>query len=100
MKILTTVLGLEETFINIKMPFSDVSEDSGFRRYVMVALELGWINPNQKLFRPNDAITLGEVNKIINASMGTDYAVAGVKESEKVSREKTILLIDQSIGIK
>ncbi len=99
MKILTLVLGLEETFINVKMPFGDIGGDSEFRRYIMVALELGWINPNQKSFRPNDTITLSEVNKIISAAIGIGDANAGVKESENVSREEAILLINGSIVI-
>ena len=98
-KILTLVLGLEETFINVKMPFGDIGGDSEFRRYIMVALELGWINPNQKSFRPNDTITLSEVNKIISAAIGIGDANAGVKESENVSREEAILLINGSIVI-
>ncbi len=32
---------------------------------------MGWINPDMKKFRPNDAITLGEALKLLDAAQGT-----------------------------
>ena len=46
--------------------FDDVKRWSKEEKYISYAAEMGWIDIETELFRPNEAITLGEAQEILD----------------------------------
>lgn len=65
-KVLSLAYGFEE-FTDFDTSFSDL-QGSEFEKYVNFGVIMGWINADMAKFRPNDAITMGEATKLIDAA--------------------------------
>ncbi len=68
-KVLSLAYGFDEIG-EFKTEFEDM-KNSEFGKYVSFGVLMGWVNPDMKKFRPNDAITLGEALKLLGAAKGT-----------------------------
>lgn len=96
------ILALSNDFIEMndtEIAFDDVAVGSDFEKYIKFGVAMGWINPDQKSFRVNDAITLNEIMKLINAAKGTGNAYDEVVNSEKITREKGAQILVEELGI-
>lgn len=65
MKLLATSNGF--TPVKTTKKFFDLPSTNSLSPYVQFGVKQGWINTKNKDFRPNDIITQGEVDKLINA---------------------------------
>ena len=96
------ILSLANDFVEMddtEIQFKDVATGSDFEKYIKFGVAMGWVNPNQEKFRPNDAITLGEVMKLLNAVNGTGNAQSSVSTSETITREEGAMLLVKELGI-
>jgi S-layer homology domain len=50
---------------NNNTPFRDI-KNSQYSTYIKYAISKNWVSQKNTRFRPNDTITLGEANKLIN----------------------------------
>lgn len=64
-KIVSLVGGFTNDFES-DIHFSDVQRRSTAERYIAFAAEMGWIDSESDKFRPNEAITLGEAQEILD----------------------------------
>jgi streptogramin lyase len=64
-KIVSLVGGFTNDFKS-DIHFSDVQRRSTAERYIAFAAEMGWIDSESDTFRPNEAITLGEAQEILD----------------------------------
>jgi hypothetical protein len=96
-KVLSLAYGFEE-FTDFDTSFSDL-QGSEFEKYVNFGVIMGWINPDMEKFRPNDAITMGEARKLINAAKEQSDAHAPAMNKEILSREHGANLIFEEIVI-
>ena len=84
---------------DVEIRFNDINPDSEFGKYVRFWVYLWWINPDQKSFRPNDAITIGEALKLIHAAQWEADAYAPVSNNDILSRENGAQIIIEMISI-
>lgn len=73
---------------NTQLHFSDISKRSEFRKYITFAVVMGWVNSEQKTFRPNDPITLGEAQKVLTIAKNQGGFYGEVTSTKSLSREE------------
>lgn len=85
------ILALSNDFTEMEdteITFDDVAVGSDFEKYIKFGVAMGWINPDQKSFRVNDAITRNEIMKLIHTVQGTGNVHDEVTNSENITREE------------
>ncbi len=86
-KIISLLYNFQE-LQNTQLHFSDISKRSEFRKYIAFAVVMGWVNSEQKTFRPNDPITLSEAQKILTIAKDQGSSYSEVTSTKAITREE------------
>lgn len=78
------------TPVEVTKKFDDLPSTHTLYNYVNYGVAMGWVNTKHNNFRPNDIITQGEINKLLNAIAGTATADTVAKPSAGVTRGKAM----------
>lgn len=89
LKLLSIAYGYTEP-VKVDKKFDDLPSTHSLYNYVNYGVHMGWVNVKNTNFRPDDIITQGEINKLINAVLGTANADTVVKPSYAVKRGKAM----------
>ena len=84
---------------NTQLYFSDISKRSEFRKYITFAVVMGWVNSEQKTFRPNDPITLGEAQKVLTIAKDQGSFYGEVTSTKTITREEWVRMIVQELDL-
>ncbi len=76
--------------VSVTKKFGDLPATHTLYNYVNYGVAMGWVNVKNANFRPDDIISQGEINKLLNAVAGTATADTVVKASAGVSRGKAM----------
>jgi hypothetical protein len=76
--------------VDVTKKFGDLPSTHSLHNYVNYGVAMGWVNVKNANFRPNDIITQGEINKLLNAIAGSATADTIAQPSTGVSRGKAM----------
>ncbi len=96
-KILAEAFGYED--VSSQTRFRDVNYRSKYARYISFGVEMGWINIRNNRFRPNDIITRGEAQKLINVINGNAIADTVADPTATVTRAEAVQMIIDWLGL-
>lgn len=97
-KILANAYGFDKKVARKK--FKDVDYKSDLALYIDFGVAMGWINVRNDEFRPNDYITRGEAQKLLDVVLDRAVADTVAEPSATITRGLAAKLIVEALGLK
>jgi hypothetical protein len=98
-KMLAEAVGFDADETVTKKKFRDVGPRSKYAQYINFGVVHGWINVKNTKFRPNDIITRGEAQKLIDVVNGEAIADTVADPTATVTRAEAVDMIIKWLGL-